>query len=68
MAQRAAFGQAVEFFRQIFGVITNALQRLGGEKDVEILLARRTIGLGQMSVKQGMAQMEILSFSIPMSQ
>ena len=46
VAQRAAFGQAVEFFRQILGVIADALERLGGEKDVEILLAARAIRFG----------------------
>jgi hypothetical protein len=66
--QRTAFRQTVEFLRKIFGVIADALERLGGEQDVEILLSAWSVGLGQMSVKQGMAQMEILSFSIPMSQ
>lgn len=56
VAQRAAFGQAVEFFRQILGMVADALQRLGGEKDVEILLAGRAVGLGQVSLKQGVAQ------------
>ena len=37
-------------------MIADALQRLGGKKDVEILLSRRTVRLGQMPVKQRMAQ------------
>ena len=55
VAQRPAFGQSVELFGQILGMITDALQRLRREQDVEILLARRTVRLGQMPVKQGMA-------------
>ena len=37
-------------------MVADALQRLGGEQDVEILLAGRAVGLGQVPVKQGMAQ------------
>ena len=52
MAQRTAFGQTVEFFRQIFGVIADPLQRLRCEKDVEIFLTSRTVWFGQMAMKQ----------------
>ena len=37
-------------------MIADALQRLGGEENVEILLAARAVRFGQMSLKQGMAQ------------
>src|ERR1039458_556356 len=54
--QRSAFGQSVDLLCQILGVIADALQRLGGEQDVEILRAGRSVRRGQVPVKQGMAQ------------
>ena len=46
VAQRAAFGQAVDLLREILRMIADALQRLGGEKDIEICLPGWTVRLG----------------------